>query len=160
MAAMVTFYPRRALLEATAAGRSFQIPVQSDDTRVATWEHRFEIRSGKYTLWEHSFEIRSGRYNRAPTGTATITAAPATAQTVYDYPGAYAQRFDGDDKVRSDAAHVHGGASLFLGPPDRGVYLHGWPACNLQSCIVLLRQFEDLRQAISAEKLLRFSIGG
>lgn len=38
MAAMLTFYPRRALLEATASGQTFRVPVYRDQTRILTWE--------------------------------------------------------------------------------------------------------------------------
>lgn len=61
MAAMLTFYPRRALLEATAGGHTFYLPVYQDSARVAAWEKAQQLRPGKVTLWDHSFELPGGQ---------------------------------------------------------------------------------------------------
>jgi len=42
MAAILTFYPRRGLLEATASGQAFRVPVYRDHTRILAWEGEVE----------------------------------------------------------------------------------------------------------------------
>lgn len=78
-----------------------------EDMRVITWEKTQELRSGKYTLWDHCFEV-PGRHLEAQQ--ATIASVPVgqvihklqiggnDQLEIYDYPGGYAQRFDGVDK--------------------------------------------------------------
>jgi len=155
MTAMLTFYPRRALLEARAAGLSFQVPVHRDAAGVAAWEKTQELRGGKVTLWDHAFEVPG---QQPGTGTGLIRRVAVGAGTLqsYDFPGAYAQRFDGADGC-GDAFHSRAGA-LYVGSRDRGIYIHGLPACNRKPCIIVLRQWEDLRRAIAGEQRLTFSI--
>ena len=140
MTAMLTFYPRRALLEATAAGRTFHVPIHPDPARVAAWEKTQELRTGKVTLWDYAFEVPGGQLG------------------TYDFPGVYAQRFDGVDKGGGDAFHTHAGNSLYVGTRSSGIHIHGWPPCNRKTCIIVLRQWDDLRRAIAGEKRLSFSI--
>ena len=129
MPATLTFHPRRALLEATAAGLTFQVPIHQDHTRVTAWEHVFEMRPGRHTVWE-----------------------------IHDYPGAYAQRFDGVDKGGGDAPHTHPGPALYVGARSGGIYIHGWPACNRASCLIVLQQWDRLRLAIARETSLSFGV--
>jgi type VI secretion system secreted protein VgrG len=71
---------------------------------IYAWEKSQEIRSGKVTLWDHHFETPG----RTLEGSATIQDSVQAGQVVhrlnvagndqleiYDYPGGYADRFDG-----------------------------------------------------------------
>ncbi len=79
--------------------------------RVTDWVKTQEVRSGRYTLWDHCFEL-PGRNLEA---TALLQEKAAAGQAahrlrvdgndaleIYDYPGGYAQRFDGVDKGGAD----------------------------------------------------------
>jgi hypothetical protein len=159
MAAVLTYHPRRALLEATAGGRRFLLPIHHDDSRVTAWEHRFEIRPGRYAVWNHAYVLRRPR----PSGSANVPYTIATQQSaleVYDYPGGYAPRFDGVDKGGDDAPHSHPGRSVYVGPRIGGIYLHALPVCNLKTCIIVLHQWEDLRRAMTGEADLSFFLAG
>ena len=140
MTAMLTFYTRRALFEATGSGQSFRVPTYQDPARAAAWEKTQELRPGKVTLWDHAFELPGGQLE------------------TYDFPGAYAQRFDGVDKGGRDAFHSHAGTAIYVGTRSSGVYVHGLPVCNRRTCIIVLRQWDDIRRAIAGEKRLSFSI--
>ena len=81
--------------------------------RVFTWEKSQELTSGKVTLWDHSFELPSKHLEASqpiatsvPVGTVTHRLALSTneALELYDFPGGYAQRFDGVDKGGADRA--------------------------------------------------------
>ena len=78
---------------------------------IYEWEKVQELRSGKVTLWDHAFEKPGANF------AATKEIAPAVKVgrvthplqvggngrlEVYDYPGAYAQRFDGVDRGGGD----------------------------------------------------------
>jgi len=138
MAAMLTFYPRRALLEATASGQAFRVPVYYDQTRILAWEKIQELRTGKVTLWDHAFELPGGEPDRGVIRRVGLE--------TYGFPRA------------DDAFHSHAGTALYVGTRSSGVHVHGLPACNRRTCIIVLQRWDDLRRAIAGEKRLSFSI--
>ncbi len=83
------------------------------DNRIHHWEKSQEIRSGKITLWDHSFELPHQHLDADKTTLESVavggksmklklSVSPALEQ--YDYPGAYAQRFDGVSPGGGDSA--------------------------------------------------------
>ena len=75
-----------------------------DEDRIYDWEKTQELRSGKYTLWDHQFElphkhleaekpildsVQVGRVNHK------LQVGGNNQLEIYDFPGEYAQRFDG-----------------------------------------------------------------
>src|SRR5262249_55223224 len=74
------------------------------DLRVTAWEKVQELRSGKVTLWDNCFELprhnlEAGATIRESVKAGTVEHKLRVAKNdnleLYDYPGAYAQRFDG-----------------------------------------------------------------
>jgi type VI secretion system secreted protein VgrG len=83
------------------------INYKSDEDGVGAWEKVQEVRPGKYTLWDHCFELPHQHLeankpvkDSVPVGTVThkLKVGGNDKLEVYDWPGAYAQRFDGIDK--------------------------------------------------------------
>ncbi|HKR59030.1 MAG TPA: type VI secretion system tip protein TssI/VgrG, partial [Pyrinomonadaceae bacterium] len=82
-----------------------------DELRVREWEKIQELRSGKYTLWDHSFELPHKHLEADEQITPEVSAGKVAhklipgvkgALEIYDYPGGYAQRFDGVAKAGGD----------------------------------------------------------
>src|SRR5215471_9916624 len=82
-----------------------------DDDRVLDWEKVQEIRSGKYKLWDHSFELPHQHLEAEKAIQDSVTLGKVTHKLkvggndkleLYDYPGEYAQRFDGVNKGGGD----------------------------------------------------------
>ncbi len=82
--------------------------VQRPELRVSSWEKTQELRSGKYTLWDHCFELPGKRLEAERKILDSVTVGTTTHSLkvggndkleIYDYPGGYAQRFDGVDKA-------------------------------------------------------------
>ena len=82
-----------------------------DDDRIHSWEKIQELRTGKYTLWDHCFEIPHKHLEAEKKLLDSVTAGevshkllvpPSEKLEIYDWPGAYAQRFDGVDKGGGD----------------------------------------------------------
>jgi type VI secretion system secreted protein VgrG len=78
-----------------------------EDLRIAVWEKSQELRSGQYTLWDHCFELPDKHLEAKEKITDSVTAGKVAHQLggaghdqleIYDYPGGYAQRFDGIDR--------------------------------------------------------------
>ena len=78
------------------------------DMRIRSWEKSQELRSGEYTLWDHCFELPGKHLEASQKTIDTITAGKVTHKLsvggsdqleIYDYPGGYAQRFDGIDRA-------------------------------------------------------------
>ncbi len=84
-----------------------------EEDRVWRWEKIQELRSGKYTLWDHCFEL-PGKHLEAEKPVIEEAALGRTVHPlkvggndkleIYEYPGGYAQRFDGVDKSGGDRA--------------------------------------------------------
>lgn len=76
------------------------------EARVHLWEKTQAVRSGKVALWDHTFELAHQNLEataeiqgqvRVGSVVHQLTAGPTGSLEVYDYPGRYAQRFDGID---------------------------------------------------------------
>lgn len=77
------------------------------EERVYAWEKVQELRSGKYTLWDHCFELPHKHLEAQKTILESVQVGKVNHKLkvggndkleIYDYPGEYAQRFDGIDK--------------------------------------------------------------
>ena len=74
---------------------------------VHEWVKKQQVRSGKYTLWDqsfhrpgHDFESKKNTLVSIPVGKVThkLDAGGNSKFEIYDFPGEFAQRFDGIDK--------------------------------------------------------------
>jgi type VI secretion system secreted protein VgrG len=77
------------------------------EDRVHEWQKIQELRSGKVTLWDHSFELPHKHLEAEKTIQDSVAAGKVTHKLkvggndkleIYDWPGEYAQRFDGINK--------------------------------------------------------------
>jgi type VI secretion system secreted protein VgrG len=82
-----------------------------EEMRIQDWEKGQELRSGKYTLWDHCFELPHKHLEAEKLVTDAIQVGKVNHKLlvsgndkleVYDYPGGYAQRFDGVDAGGGD----------------------------------------------------------
>jgi type VI secretion system secreted protein VgrG len=76
------------------------------ELRVTEWEKVQELRSGKITLWDNCFELPQQNLEARATIQESVKVGTVEHKLkvggndkleLYDYPGAYAQRFDGID---------------------------------------------------------------
>lgn len=79
---------------------------EREDMRITGWEKFQELRAGEYALWDHSFELPSNHLEAKRKHVDSVTAGKVVHKLgvggndqleIYDYPGGYAQRFDGID---------------------------------------------------------------
>ncbi len=84
-----------------------------EDERISNWVKSQEIRTGKFTLRDHSFELPTDNLEAVDPITETIQAGTVSHKIKlgvsdklenYDFPGAYAQRFDGVNPGGADQA--------------------------------------------------------
>ena len=84
-----------------------------DEDRVHDWEKTQEWRSGKYTLWDHCFELPHKHLEAEANIVDSVQAGRESHRfkvngndkfEIYDYPGEYAQRFDGVNRGGGDQA--------------------------------------------------------
>ena len=75
-----------------------------DENRIWSWRKEQEMRPGKYVLWDHCFELpykhleaEATLLSSVPVGKEThkLKVTGVDALELYDFPGEYAQRFDG-----------------------------------------------------------------
>jgi type VI secretion system secreted protein VgrG len=90
-----------------------------NDMRVTAWEKSQELRSGEYTLWDHCFELPGKTLEVKEKITDNVKVGKVAHKLnlggndqleIYEYPGGYAQRFDGIDRNgverRQDLKHI------------------------------------------------------
>ena len=84
-----------------------------DENRIWAWKKEQEIRSGKSLLWDHSFELAHKHLEAEALIMASVPVGKETHKLkvkgvddmeVYDFPGEYAQRFDGINKGGGEQA--------------------------------------------------------
>lgn len=167
MSASLIYHWRRCLLSAVAAGKIFHLPTYPNPVSIGVWQKAQGARSGKVTLWDHRFELPHKHFKVGrliPDSVAVgkvmyrIEAGINEKLEIYDFPGEYAQRFDGVDKGGGRTPHRHLGAVLYVGGKGGGTYIHGLPPCNLRMCVLVTKQWDQLLEAIVEEKELSFSI--
>lgn len=81
-----------------------------EDMRIYSWDKVQELRSGKVTLWDHCFELPHKHLEAEQKIKDSVQAGTVTHKQavnndkleIYDWPGRYAQRFDGVDKGGGD----------------------------------------------------------
>jgi type VI secretion system secreted protein VgrG len=76
------------------------------ENMILSWEKTQELRSGRYTLWDHSFEVPHKHLEAEAKIQDSVAVGNVRHKLnighndrleLYDYPGEYAQRFDGVD---------------------------------------------------------------
>ena len=76
----------------------------ADEDRIYSWTKTQELRSGKYTLWDHCFELPHKHLEASKTISDSVQVGSVAHKLnvannqkleIYDFPGEYAQRFDG-----------------------------------------------------------------
>src|SRR5690348_8679937 len=81
------------------------------DLRIYAWEKTQELRSGQYTLWDHCFEQPSKNLEAKDKTIGSVAVGKITHNLkvggndqleIYDFPGGYAQRFDGITRSGGD----------------------------------------------------------
>ncbi len=83
---------------------------------ISQWQMRHEIRSGKFTLSDYNFETPS---TNLKTATAASSRAHAqSAHEVYDYPGLYAVKADGDTRAQIRLDEASARFARFAGQGD------------------------------------------
>lgn len=92
--------PKEAIYEEVKGGNR-------KDLRITDWLKTQELRTGKYSLWDHNFEMPRKKLEAEKTIQDSVAVGTVTHKLkvggndkleIYDYPGAYAQRFDGIDR--------------------------------------------------------------
>src|SRR5262249_28387940 len=75
-----------------------------EEDRIQTWDKFQEVRSGKYTVWDYCFEMPDKNLAADRTIADSVAVGRVTHKLrvagndqfeIYQYPGGYAQRFDG-----------------------------------------------------------------
>jgi hypothetical protein len=140
MGAILTYHLRSGIVSAAAGGELLHLPTQRDPSRVPAWEHQYEFRPGQYTLWDHTF---------VPPHAHTRVETPIMGR---------AERQLSGKTARHCPSHAHFGPAIFIGDKRTGFYIHGWPPCNLQRCVVITQGLEVLFDALAGENQLSFCV--
>jgi len=165
MSAHLTYRPREGALFGMVAGKLIRLATlrRQAGMDVETWRQAV-LSSGTVpahvTDWNKSQEFRVGKWAAAAIGNR-LTVAENTTPEIYDYPGEYAQRFDGADRGRGadgSANHRHHARVVSVKPTLKagfshgGFHIHGPPPCGNPRCIVILQDWDSLFQALKTTR--------
>ena len=160
---LLTYRPREGVVFGTVAGQAIQLATLRNHAGMEAW--RQAARSSgpvapDVTDWPKKQEIRTGAV-RAGTVEHRLAVAENAALEIYDYPGAYAQRFDGvgpGGAAAGSTSHRHHGRVVWVKLtiktrfPDGGVCLHGPPPCGNPRCIVIVQDWDWLFHALKTAR--------
>ena len=161
MSSHLTYRPREGIVFGTVAGKAIRLATLRNQAGmdIEAWRQAAQPAGtvGPNVMnWPKLQEIRSGA---VPAGAVRhrLTVAENAALEIYDYPGAYAQRFDGVDPggaAAGSANHPHHGRVVWVklriktGFPGDGFCLHGPPPCGSPRCIVIVQDWDSLFRAL------------
>jgi hypothetical protein len=166
MISHLTYRPREGILFGTVAGRTIRLATlrHQPALEVETWRQAAGTAATRVTGWPKLQEIRSGM----PAGPVqhSLTVAENAALEIYDYPGAYPQRFDGVDPggASGGSNHPHHTRVVWVklatrpSFPGGGFHLHGPPPCGNPRCIVIGQDWESLFQALKTAGRLSVAV--
>jgi hypothetical protein len=161
MSAHLTYRPREGAVFAMVAGKAIRLVTLRGQAGMDMETWRQAARSSgtvpaNVADWNKTQEFRVGKWATGAIGNR-LTVADNAALEIYDYPGEYAQRFDGVDPGRGaggSAKHGHYGRVVWVKPtleagfPRGGFHIHGPPPCANPRCIVILQDWDLLFQAL------------
>lgn len=161
MSAHLTYRPREGALFGMVAGKVMRLATLRSQAGMDMETWRQAARSGGTVLptvadWNKAQEFRAGKWATRAIGNRLAVAENAALE-IYDYPGAYAQRFDGVDQgggADGPAGHRRYGRVVRIRPthkaglPGDGFHIHGPPPCANPRCIVILQDWDSLFQAL------------
>jgi len=88
-----------------------------------------------------------------------LTIADSAPFEIFDFPGEYAQRFDGVGPAGGQARHQHHARVVQINPASRYAFaIHGLPPCGDPRCIVAVDAWELLLTALMSTKQLSFLV--
>lgn len=152
MTSHLTYRPREGMLFGVVAGRSIRAATlrSAAAMNAGTWHAAVPpggTAAARVTSWEKAQEVPSG----VPVGAVghKLTVAANAALEVFDYPGEFAQRFDGVDKGGGSSDHRQHARVVWIKSALRqGFPVHGPPACGHPRCIVVAHDWDPLFHAL------------
>lgn len=143
MSSRLTYRPRDGVLSGIVGGKSFRLQTHREQAGPSMWAWHEAARFGQMP--------RPGSAPKAPAGTR-LTVAENAPLEIYDWPGAYAGRFDGVDRGggKADGLHAHRGSLVHVKAQGGGLCLHGPPPCGNPRCILVAQGWEPLFSALRA----------
>lgn len=122
----LTYDLRRGMISGVLAGQRFTVLAQPSQGSVQEWEHLHELRTGAWTPTDYGFDLPSK--GTAPTGVVRRVGTGSTS-----------------------ASAAHRSPLITIAGPSGGFHIHGWPPCDLASCLVVSRSWEELSRALMRE---------
>jgi hypothetical protein len=156
MSPRLTYRPRDGIVFGVVAGKAIRLTTLRNQAGVATQARRQIAQPGRTVAshvltWDHVHEFRPGH---APAGPArTLTVAENAALEIFDYPGEYAQRFDGVKPSGGQSNHRQHARVIWVKLAlHQGFPIHGPPACGDSRCLVIAEGWDSLFTALKATK--------
>ena len=122
----LTYDLRRGILSGMLAGQRLTVLAQPSQGSVQEWENLQELRTGALTFADYSFELPSK--GTSLTGVVKRVGGGSTSVSA-----------------------THRSPLITIAGPSGGFHIHGWPPCDLASCLVVSRGWAELSRALVRE---------
>jgi hypothetical protein len=156
----LTYRPREGIVFGVVGGRSIRLATLRNQAAMDMGAWRAVARSGetvtpRVTSWDKVQEFPPGVPAAGALG-HRLTVAENAALEIYDYPGEYAQRFDGVNPGGASGGssnHRHHARVVWVKLALRqGFPIHGPPACGDPRCIVITQEWDALFNVLKATR--------
>jgi hypothetical protein len=157
MTPLLTYRPRDGFVRVQLPDKTSQLATVRNQASMTVGVWQRTRNSNRATGWDKSQEIRPGSAASAR-GTMRLAVADHAALEIFDYPGAYAQRFDGTDQVNKHGAGHNRLHTRIVRVSTRGAdgandfFIHNAPACGNACCIVVVQGWESLLETLSTAR--------
>jgi hypothetical protein len=128
----LTYDLRRGLITGVLASQRLAVLAQPSRGLVQEWEKLQELRTAGWIPTDYIFDLPS----------KDIASAGAMGST-----GIVTRVGRGS----TNASAAHRSPSIAIDGTSGSFYIHGWPPCNLASCLVVSRGWEELWRALARE---------
>jgi len=126
VAIRLTYDLRRGLITGVLGGQRLSVLAQPSQGSVQEWDHLHELRAGAWSSVDYSFDLPSK--DTSPTGIVRRIGGGSTSVSA-----------------------THRSPLITIAGPSGGFHIHGWPPCDLASCLVVSRGWEELSRALVRE---------
>lgn len=159
MVVCLEYRPREGVVLATAAGMTLRLATLRNPD-VTAWQAaaRAAATGSRIEPWIKTQEIRPGPTAARGFGDSFAGDAETAAVEIYDYPGSYAQRFDGEDRVRSSKHRQHTRVVAVTRAPAQRIAIHAGPSCGHPGCIVIAQPWDALFDRLRSARRVRIVV--
>jgi hypothetical protein len=122
----LTYDLRRGLITGVLSGQRMTVLARPSQGSLQEWENLQELHAGAWTPTDYGFDLPSK--GTVATGVVRRIGSGSTSVSA-----------------------THRSPLITITRPSGGFHIHGWPPCDLASCLVVSRGWEEFSRALARD---------